>query len=593
MGTKIINKSQVKNALNIPGIAGSIVAAMAMRVAGFDKLNEMYSHVEDYQGIEFIDKLFEHLEINLDFNKDSLSSIPKEGSLLITSNHPFGGLDGMAALKVLSMVRSDIKVLTNMFVAHVPNIKDFFIPVNTTYGFGRIVRSNYAGLRQAEEHLNKGGALIVFPAGEVSANSVDNNIEDAEWQSTIIRIARKAQSQILPIFFAGGNSWYFQFLSKISVKLSDLRLPAELSNKKGKDVYLRIGSYINPVELSRFKDDKAVAKYLRSRSYALECEVNNVIQSEGEQVPLISPIATEDLLKDIEANKSDKLFTVGTYSAYLFDYEKIPNLIREIGLRREEAFRGVGEGTGKEIDLDQYDNYYKHLILWDDENKDMVGAYRIGLGREIIEKYGIEGFYSHTLFRYSPEFAPVLKESVELGRSFVSVSHQKDTMGLVLLLKGLFYVMIKYEEYKHLLGPVSISSWYPKFYRSVMIHYLRQFASAEEYKNMLNPLHPFKEEFGRVDIDSFLSGKTDNLEGFDRYLYRVSQGKYRLPTLVKKYIKLGAKIVDYNVDPDFNYCVDGLIILTLENVPTDDIDALSKEIEDHRPIYRRFYGNNY
>ena len=126
-----------------------------------------------------------------------------------------------------------------------------------------------------------------------------------------------------------------------------------------------------------------------------------------------------------------------------------------------------------------------------------------------------------------------------------------------------------------------------------MIHYLRQFASAEEYKNMLNPLHPFKEEFGRVDIDSFLSGKTDNLEGFDRYLYRVSQGKYRLPTLVKKYIKLGAKIVDYNVDPDFNYCVDGLIILTLENVPTDDIDALSKEIEDHRPIYRRFYGNNY
>ncbi len=585
MDTKVINKSEVKNALKIPGVAGNVVAALAMKVAGFDKLNEMYSHVSEYDGIDFIDKLIEYLGITIEYNKEALQSVPKEGKLLITSNHPFGGLDGMVALTILSKVRPDIKVLTNMFVAQIPNTKQYFIPVNTTYGFGRIVRSSYTGLRQADEHLNSGGALVVFPAGEVSSTI------DTEWQPTLIRMARRAQATILPIYFNGENSWYFQLLNKISVKLSDLRLPGELSNKKGKEILMRIGSHINSVELDSFKDDKSIAKYLRSRSYALEADTNFTPIKTESSLPILPPIDTELLLKEIEENKEAKLFTVGNYSSYLLDYEKIPNLMKEIGIRREEAFRDVGEGTGKELDIDDYDKYYKHLILWDDNKKDLVGAYRIGLGKEILKQYGIKGFYSDTLFRYKEDFKGVLSESVELGRSFVSLSHQKDTMGLILLLKGLFYVMIRNQEYNHLLGPVSISSWYPLFYRSVMIHYLREKAADKRYKGLLSPKYPFVEDFGRVEVDYFVGNKMDNLEGFDRYLYRVSSGKYRLPTLVKKYLKLGAKIIDFNVDPDFNYCVDGLIMLTLKNIPTDDLDSLSREFDDQKSIYSRFYGS--
>ena len=355
---------------------------------------------------------------------------------------------------------------------------------------------------------------------------------------------------------------------------------------------MRIGSVIQHAELEKFQEDKIVAKFLRSRSYMLEADTIEKDESVyttrlGDFVP------TDVLLKELEENKDAHLFDVGTLSCYLFDYNRIPNMMREIAVRREEAFRAVGEGTNNSVDTDSYDVYYKHLVLWDNTTKDLVGAYRLGLGADILQERGIHGFYADTLFRYSDKFAPVLEKCVELGRSFVCVSHQKDTLALMLLLKGLFYTLMKYPEYKYLIGPVSISSWYPMLYRSVMIHYLKQFHRNPAYDDMTNPKTPFVPDFGRVDPDALLFGKTANLEMFDRYLLRMSGGQYRLPPLLKKYIKMGSKIIDYNVDPDFNYCVDGLIMLSLEDIPTDDLDSLSREFGDREPIYRRFYGSDF
>lgn len=593
MDTKVVNKSQVKNALKIPGIPGNIAAALTMRIAGFDKLNEIYSHVADYQGIEFIDKLLEHLGITYSVNSDWEEQIPKSGKLLIVANHPFGGLDGMLALKILSSVRPDIKVLTNLFVAQIPNIKEYFYSVNTTYGFGRIVANYSSGLHQGEEYLNNGGVLVVFPSGEVSSlNKKEKITEDGEWQQYVSKIAKRTQAQIVPLLFDGENSWYFHFLQKISVKLSDWRLPKELSNKKGKDIKVRIGAPINLKDLTIFKDDREIAKYLRSRTYALEATLDEVNSPVKNAKPITPHIDKEILAKEIAANENCLLFKVGSYSSYLFDYEQIPNIIKEIGICREEAFRDVGEGTGNEIDLDEFDPHYKHLLLWDNEKDLLIGAYRLGLGADIIEKQGIKGFYSDMFFRFNPNMTSTLKECIELGRSFVSVGYQKDTMALLFLLKGLFYATMKFTEYKHLIGPVSISSWYPMLYRSLMFHYLKNSASTPKFANMVNPLTPFIPNTGRVDIDILIKGRMESLEAFDRYMYRVSGGKYRFPTLVKKYLKLGSKIIDYNVDPDFNDCLDCLIMLTLSDIPTDDVDSFCREFEDHRPIYKRFYGND-
>lgn len=592
MDTKLVNKSQVKGTPQIPGLTGSFVAALSTRVEGFDKINELYSQLSEYKGVDFVDKLLEHLNVSISLLPRSIENIPKEGKLLIVANHPFGGLDGMLALKILSSVRNDVKILTNLFVAQIPNIKDNFISVNTTYGFGRIITNSSTGIKQAEEHLEKGGALIVFPAGEISSVTQDfRRVDDEDWQGMFARIARRHQSNVLPLYFEGDNAWFLNFLHDIRVKLNDLKLPESSSGKTSTEIKVNIGKQILWSEISNIKEDKVLAHYLKNRTSVLGLDFHASSPQVPNAQPIMSPVDTNILLKELEDNIESKLFKVGPYSAYIFDYEQIPNIIKEVGVRREEAFRAVGEGTGKEIDLDEFDIYYKHLILWDEECQDLVGAYRLGMGRDIVEKFGVKGFYSNSFFRFSDKFAPLLKECVELGRSFISLKHQKDTMGLLLLLKGLFYAMMKYQEYKHFIGPVSISSWYPLFYRSAMVHYLKRSASVKELKKMVNPINPFIEDFGGIDIETLMIPCTDNLEGFDRYLHKISGGKYRFPTLVKKYLKLGSRVIDYNVDHDFNDCLDCLIILTLSDVPTDDIDSLCREFDDHGPIYKRFYGN--
>ncbi len=592
MGAKVINKSEVKKSMKIPGIPGSLLAAMTMKIAGLDKLNELYDRLADYKGVEFADRALEYLDISLNVNTPALENIPKEGGVVITSNHPFGGLDGLAALSILGKVRKDVKILTNFILSKVPNVSEYFIPINTTYAFGKFTAPTISGLRQAEEHLQKGGALVIFPAGEVSSwNTQGKVVEDAEWLTYICRQVRRSKCPVVPMYFHGKNSKYFQWLGRISTKLSDLRFTGELFDKKGKEIKVRVGSVIQHAELEKFTEDRMVSKFLRSRSYVLEADTEERDASVY-TTELIPPVPVDLILKEMKENPDAHLFDLGTLSCYLFSYSQIPNLMREVALKREEAFRAVGEGTNKAMDTDEYDKYYRHLILWDHGTKDLVGAYRIGLGKEILEQKGIHGFYADSLFRFSDDFAPILSRSAELGRSFVAVNHQKDTLALLLLLKGLLYTMVKYPEYRHLIGPVSISSWYPMLYRSLMIHYLRLHHSNPELAGMSNPKTPFVPDFGRVDADALLFGKMNNAEAFDRYLLKISGGKYRLPALLKKYIKMGARIIDYNVDPDFNYCVDGLIMINLEDIPTDDIDSLSKEFEDKDPIYRRFYGSN-
>ena len=262
--------------------------------------------------------------------------------------------------------------------------------------------------------------------------------------------------------------------------------------------------------------------------------------------------------------------------------------MREIAVCREETFRAVGEGTGNSIDTDEYDKYYRHLVLWDKEKKMLVGAYRLGMGNEIVRKYGLDGFYSNSLFKFHREFRPYMRKTVELGRSFVVPAYQKDPLALMLLIKGLMYMVIKRPEVRYLIGPVSISAWYPHFYRSLMVHYLQQKQSVPELGKYVSPKYPFEPQFHRVKVDELAGGRMESLERFDRFMYRLSNNRFRLPTLLKKYIKLNARILAFNVDPDFNFCVDGLIMLDVMDVPKSEIDALSKEFQDKDMVYRRF-----
>lgn len=592
MSTKLVNKSQVKSALGLKGPFGNAIAGAAMYVAGLNKINDLYSYISTYQGVEFAQKLLEHLNITCDFNEQELDYIPKQGPCIVVSNHPFGAIDGIIMLAYLGKIRPDIKILTNFILSYIPNLEGHFFPVNP-FTDKPGLRSSLKGLRLATEHYSNGGLLALFPAGEVSSNANrDRVVRDIDWQESIVKLIRGAKVPVVPLYFNGCNSKFFHLIGKISPYLRTIRLPHELINKKDKCISLRLGRAIMPTEIEEFNSNKELGRFLWNRCYALEA---NIIDSVAENSNnnsyscQIAERADESVLIEEMAKLSNKaLFEVNKYRCYLVDSKEIPNILIELGRCREVAFRAVGEGANKAIDTDEYDTYYKHLILWDLEKNRIVGAYRLGYGEEILKRYGVKGLYTNSLFNYKEDFVHYLEHSIELGRSFVSLEYQKDPLALMLLIKGLMFAVLEKRDVRYLVGPVSISAWYPMFYRSLMWYYLRENQFLPNLSKYLSPIYPFKPNYNRVNVKELLANKQDSVEKFDRFLFRLSNNRFRLPTLLKKYLKLNAKILEFNVDPDFNYCVDGLIMLDVLTIPKQEIDLLCKGVENRDYIYERF-----
>lgn len=589
--TKLINKSDIRRTIRIKGPAGSLIASCAMSVLGLNRINRLYPEFAAYTGREFTAEAMKTFRITADIDTRELEYIPKEGPFIIVSNHPFGGWDGIVLYNTVAAIRPDFKILTNFILSLIPNLKDSFLAVNP-FSDNKSLHSSISGLKAAKETIAKGGCVGIFPAGEVSTKYKGYRYPaDKEWTSTVMKLIRNCEVPVVPVYFDGTNSRWFHFVGKIHPFLRTINLPNELIRRSGKTVTMRIGKPFTAQEIKNFSDPDELGRVLRNRVYALEANIerhNTETDHKDKAMEGLLPNIDSSIL-DKEISALNPLFSVSRYQCFLADACEIPNMMQEIGRSREESFRQVGEGTGSSIDTDHYDSYYKHLILWDRQEKVLAGAYRLGIGRDIYAKYGVDGFYTHTLFNYSEEFKGKLNESIELGRSFLAPDYKKEALPLMLLIKGLFFTVLKYKDCKYLFGPASITSWLPPFYRSIIIYGLEK-CTEDSPKGLVTPRTPFKYEFLRVDPELLLRGKTANADILDKYIQKLSDNRYRIPTLLKKYVKLNAGILAFNVDKEFNYCVDGMIFLDMSRVPRREIEVLTKGTDNPEGLIDKFYG---
>lgn len=575
--SKLITSSDIKQALKLKGFFGTCASKIIMSICGLNKANRIYPNVEKYEGYEFTAQLLKYFNVSSEVSQKQLENIPKEGGFTIVSNHPFGGIEGIVLYNVIYKLRPDFKLMANFLLSKIPNLAPVFLPVNP-FTDNPGLQSSAAGVKGAVVHLSEGKGLGIFPAGEVSRYHGHDFPEDIDWSTSVAKMILHSNLPVVPVFIEGRNSRWFYFIDKISNLLGTARLPWELYNKKGKTISIQIGKPITPNEMALFENPKQLAAYLRSRSYALEANLENCAPQyhKDNKEAIAFPKKTSILEEELERIKSKSLlYSANNYECYLAEYKDIPNLIQEIGRCREETFRAVGEGTGKRVDLDEFDCYYKHLILWDTVGKSVVGAYRLGFGNEIMEKHGIKGFYTSTLFKIDPSLSSELKKTIELGRSFISINYQKELFPLVSLFRGLLLVIVKSKDMRYFLGPVSISSWYPKFYQSLMVKYLTEHHGAEQsIMEKVKSITPFKPDYLKVDIDALMKNPPTTIERFDQFMMKLSNGDYRIPTLVKKYTRLNAKFLCFNVDPDFNDSLDGLNYISFKDIPDSEVDML-------------------
>ncbi|MBN1251822.1 MAG: lysophospholipid acyltransferase family protein, partial [Bacteroidales bacterium] len=543
--------------------------------------------------ISFIDAVLNELQINFEIDDEELKRIPSKGPFITVSNHPLGGIDVLLLIKIISKIRPDYKFIVNDLFYEIEALRENTIPIKIE-SKNESKNPNLAELKKAFTHLNKGGALGIFPAGVISPYHFSfNSISDKVWNNSTISLIKKANVPIIPIYFQGNNSWFIHVLGGIHPIFHPMSKTSGIIKKNAKNLRIRIGNQLSVAEQDEFDEMDMFGRYLRSRTYALgkSIEVKNFFlpkfKWKSKKVEnIIDPVPPELVIQEMEQiDKKHHLFDSGDFSVYCVPSLEIPNVLTEIGRLREITFREVGEGTNKSVDLDEYDLYYSQLIVWDWKEKKIAGAYRVGMGQEIMNQYGVQGFYIHSLFKIEKEFFPILNETIELGRSFIIKEYQRKPLSLFLLWKGITYFLLKHREYRYLVGPASISNVFSKFSKSLIVNFFKTNYYNDDLAKLLKPRKKFKvRKIKNVDQKLFLEIAKD-MKRLDKLIFEI-ENEHGIPVLLKKYIKLNAKLIGFNVDPDFNNSLDGLIILDIFDVPFDILKSLSKEIQDDSILER-------
>lgn len=541
---------------------------------GLNTLDNLYKKecVEGYDCHSFLKHVLNLFQVQHQLLSGVLDTIPATGPAVVVANHPYGGIEGVALADLLLEKRSDVKVLTNEVLCQIPEFSDLFIGVDVLGKDAK--RKNIKAVGEAQQWVSDGHLLLMFPAGEVSSfDSHLKQITDPLWRNTAARIARQANASVIPVFVEGRNSWFFQALGMIHPKLRTVSLIRELINKKGHTIGFRIGKNLKPDNYMTLNSDSSVTNYLRLHTYAMSTHTKADISSKKankkkvRQVFDVAEAIERNLLQDNISKLPEEclLLEKNEMVVYCASKRQLPYILPEIGRLREITFRGVGEGTGKSLDLDHYDKHYLHLFLWNREKQEVVGAYRLGPVDQILREQGLHGIYSRSLFRYHADFLHKLGSSLELGRSFVRPEYQKSLTALLMLWKGVGAYVVANPRYKVLFGPVSISSDYSEVSRQLMAGCLSLNHSDQVLKELVQPTTPLKSGKGRFWSVDQLQGLND-VDKLSSLVQQIEKDNKGIPVLLKQYLKLSGELAAFNVDPDFNDALDGLIIVDLTRV---------------------------
>ncbi|OCX54593.1 hemolysin [Mucilaginibacter sp. PPCGB 2223] len=584
---KIITRAEFAKATKLDKLRLPGLAALLMEVMKINQVNELFAAAQPKQGPEFVDAILEGCGVSIDFDENELKNIPTEGGFIAIANHPYGGIEGMVLLKLLCMVRPDAKLMANFLLKKIPNLSNYFIAVNP---FENIEHSSsISGIKNTLELLQNGTPIGIFPAGEVSTFHFETQqVTDKKWHPVVGKLIAKAGLPVVPIYFHGNNGVLFNLLSMIHPSLRTAKLPSELFNKQGHTIKLRIGKPIQLADIPYNGNTTKLLNFLRAKTYALGAGLEddkrlfrkrrNIFKIKKRPQPVITETPAAILEKEVDALRDEhSVWVEKQYEVFITPTSTIPNVIREIGRLREITFREIGEGSNKSIDLDEYDIYYNQLFIWDNEAKMIVGAYRIGLGDEIFYSLGKKGFYTAELFKIKGQFTPVLKQSLELGRSFIRKEYQQKPLPLFLLWKGILKYLIDNPRYRYLIGPVSISNSFSKFSKSLIVDYIYRNHFDHEMAQYVKPHKKFKVDLSHIDTDLLLEGE-ESFKSIDKLIDEVETRTLKVPVLLRQYIALNAKIICFNIDPKFADCLDGFLVLDLEKVPHEMLEKLGKNL---------------
>ena len=572
---------------------------LVRRFLPMERVRELYRRAQQPVTRSILENVLAEMRVEFVVSESDLARIPENGAAVVTSNHPFGLLDGAVLGALLSRMRPDVKVLTNFMLSGIPELHEYCIFVDP-FGSAESVSRNRRSVRQALEWLSGGGMLAMFPSGEVSHFRFrDMSIADPEWNSMAARLVRLTGAVAVPVFLPGSNSATFQALGVLHPHLRTQRLLSEFLQQTDRQVEVRIGSKVTAETLRHAGSDREAASYLRWRTYILSqrdaqptkripAVLGAMLRCKPPQ-PVATAVPSQALLRNLEdLSPGDCLFQNREFSVYLAKAEQIPDMMEEIGRLREVTFRAVGEGTGRSIDLDRFDDYYHHMLLWSRPKSELVGAYRIGLTPEILPSMGVPGLYTSTLFRYDTKLFDQLGPALELGRSFVRPEYQRQYGPLLTLWKGIGRYLALHPEFAVLFGAVSISNRYCPWSRELLFRFFQDRDDNHGLARLVTPRAPFRPRWLRQGPHYAPHSKIRELDQLTDPIADVEPDGKGVPILLKHYAKLGGRMLGFNVDKEFSDVLDGLVLVDLRQT---DRTVLQRYLgEDGMQTFLSYHG---
>jgi len=528
-------------------MAARPVVAWVLRAGTF---RELYRDLPRESGRPFDEAALEALNIGVACDAVELAHLPRTGPLIVAANHPHGAVDGLALAAIIRRVRPDVRLLANRWLARIPELHASCFFVDPFDGPSSAARS-LAGLRDAHLWLRRGGALVIFPSGEVAPRMRAGRPIDSAWRPTVGRLALQTGAAIVPAHVAGCNSALFYVAGRVHPLLRTVLLARELLKKRGQSVTIRLGQ-------------PCIAHQLQDAPSGTDTAVTRSVRRKVERLAVRPDcLPGADLAAEIAAlSPETRLIERGPFRVYCAEPHQIPQALQEIGRLRAVAYHAAGEGTDQDVDLDEFDRYYLHLFAWDPQAKLIVGAYRIGCTDQLVADRGVGALYTRTLFRYGPQLIDRLSPALELGRSFVRVEYQRHPMALLALWKGIGAYVVRHPHYKMLFGPVSISARYSEATRDLLAAFLEQHHLHSTLAGMVEPRHPRPISPLPASIVR-IPASVEEANHLVRSLEADGQG---MPVLLRQYLRLGARLIGFNVDPAFGNVLDALMLVDLTAV---------------------------
>lgn len=569
--------------------------ALVNRVLGLHELDALYDTVpHGLDPCSFLAVARDRLGLDCELLGASLEQIPAEGPLVIVCNHPFGGADGLLLTELLLRRRPDLRVLANGELGRIAELQPLLLPLDILSPGPRAAATNRSSLRAALRWLGAGGAVLLFPAGEVAHVRIHGRITDRRWHPVAGWLVRRTGAAVVPACFEGRNPWWFQAAGWLHPRLRSALLPRVLLTHRGERFRLHLGARIPSSRIDKLACEQSISNFLRALTLNLPARGQRSadrVAAPAPLSPLPEPVAAHLLHAEIEAlGPEHRLLKNRSLHVYLARAAEIPWVLREIGRLREMTFRHVGEGTGRALDLDRFDEDYRHLFIWDSGAQRVVGAYRLGLVDELLTLRGRSGLYTHSLFRYSDGLLQDIGPAVELGRSFIIPEYQRSFAPLLLLWRGIGTFMAQHPHYRCLFGPVSISADYRPELRRCMVRYLRRHAYDRRLAKRVRPRRPYR-SWPLPGNDEPLWREVRSVSDIDLFSNLLSVGDREgrgIPVLLRHYLKLGGRVIGFNVDRDFRDALDGLIVVDL--LQTDDASLQRYMGAEGAAAWRAFHG---